>query len=78
MYNHVVYIIFFYKKLMDGSVLKERILEMKARVESTEKVLNSQIESLAGLESLWNEIDSYAEYMRTNQNHIVTFIVCGK
>ena len=63
---------------MDGVALKERILSMKSRVDKTENELIAQMNNLSVLDSLWNEIDSYAEYMRQNENHIVNFNVCGK
>jgi hypothetical protein len=63
---------------MDGVVLKERILAMKARVDKTETELITQINNLSVLDSLWNEIDSYAEYIRLNKQDVVNFNVCGK
>jgi hypothetical protein len=63
---------------MNGVALKERILSMKGRVDKTESELIAQMNNLSVLDSLWNEIDSYAEYMRRNENHIVNFNVCGK
>jgi hypothetical protein len=63
---------------MDGVALKERILSMKTRVDKTENELISQMNNLSVLDTLWNEIDSYADYKRQNDNHIVNFNVCGK
>jgi hypothetical protein len=63
---------------MDGTALKERIIKMKERVDQVETELLAQISSLSLLEEKWTEIDSYAEHMRTTDNHIVKFNVCGK
>jgi hypothetical protein len=63
---------------MDGNALKERIMKLKERVDGVETVLLGQIADLSLLESRWNEIDSYAEQVRTGEQHLVTFNVCGK